>query len=87
MKNIFYICTKPIENWEIFTPFDNIQESQSQISVLILHEEQDLQNVHASHVWNLNSGESDVLDSSPIKSISYQNFLEQIFLHDLSMVI
>ena len=87
MKNIFYICTKPIENWEFFTPLENIQESREKISVLILHENQDVENAHASHVWKLNQDESNVLDSSPIKNISYQNFLEQIFLHDLSMVI
>ncbi len=87
MKNIFYICTKPLDNWDIFTPLENTKESQGQISVLILHKDQDVQNVHASHIWNLNPGESNVLDSSPIKNISYQNFLEQIFLHDLSMVI
>jgi len=87
MKNIFYICTKPIENWEIFTPLENIQGSQNKISVLILHEDQDIQNIHASHVWKLDPDESNVLDASPIKNISYQNFLEQIFIHDLSIVI
>lgn len=88
MKNIFYICTKPIDNWDFFTPIiENTGKSQSKISVLIIHEEQNLPNVHASHIWNLNQGKSNVLDASPIKGISYQKFLEQIFLHDLSMVI
>ena len=87
MKNIFYICTKPIENWEIFTPLENIPGSQNKISVLILHEDQDIQNIHASHVWKLDPDESNVLNASPIKNISYQNFLEQIFIHDLSIVI
>lgn len=87
MKNIFYICTKPIENLEIFTPLENIQESQIHISILTLNEDQNLPNIHAFHVWNLKKEESNVLESSSKKSISYQNFLEQIFLHDLSIVI
>ena len=87
MKKIFYICTKPIENLDFFAPLDNMAASQSQISVLLLAKDQDLQNIYASQVWKLDSGELDLLDTNAIKSISYQKFLEQIFLHDLPMVI
>ncbi len=86
MKNIFYICTKPIDNWDVFTPLENIQASQSQISILFLMEDQNVKNVPASHVWKLNADKLNLVDSS-IKSISYQEILEEIFLHDLSMVI
>lgn len=88
MKKIFYICTKPIKNWDIFTPHESKSPTNNtKFSVLLLYEDQDLQNICASHVWNLNPKKSNVLDSMPIKSMSYQDFLEQIFLHDLSMVI
>lgn len=88
MKKIFYICTKPIKNWDIFTPHESKSPTNNtKFSILLLHEDQDLQNISASHVWNLNQEESNLLDSMPIKSISYQDFLEQIFVHDLSMVI
>ncbi len=87
MKKIFYICTKPIENWDVFAPFDNIPASQRQISILLLNKNQDLQNVHVSHVWKLNPSQEDLEGMNAIQSISYRDFLEQIFLHDLPMVI
>ena len=83
MKTIFYICTKPIKHWEIFTPPEPVNVSSSNISVLLLDQEQDLPNIHASQIWKLASTERDV----STQKISYQGFLEQIFLHDLSLVI
>ena len=83
MKTIFYICTKSIKHWKIFTPPENFNVASSDISVLLLNQEQDLSNIHASQIWKLNSSEGDV----SIKNISYQGFLEQVFLHDLSLVI
>jgi len=83
MKKIFYICTKPIKHWEIFTPPESFNVSASDISVLLLNQEQDLSNIHASQIWKLASTEGDI----PTRNISYQGFLEQIFLHDLSLVI
>ncbi|MDH5415055.1 MAG: hypothetical protein OEW87_13035 [Flavobacteriaceae bacterium] len=83
MKTIFYICTKPIKHWEIFTPPETFNESSSDISVLLLDQEQDLPNIHASQIWKLALTEGDI----STQNISYQGFLEQIFLHDLSLVI
>lgn len=83
MKTIFYICTKPIKHWEIFTPTETVNVSSSDISVLLLDQEQDLPNIHASQIWKLASTERDL----STQKISYQGFLEQIFLHDLSLVI
>lgn len=87
MKNIFYICTKPIRNWDVFIPPEHIEEAQAKISVLIINQDQELNNIHVSHVWTLNQDKSNVLGFSSIKNISSQHFLEQIFLNDLSMVI
>jgi len=83
MKKIFYICTKPIKHWEIFTPHETFKISPSDISVLLLNQEQDLADIHASKIWKLTSSEGD----ASIQDISYQIFLEQIFSHDLSLVI
>ena len=83
MKKIFYICTKPIKHWEIFTPHETFKISPSDISVLLLNQEQDLQDIHASQIWKLSPSEEEV----GTQNISYQGFLEQIFLHDLSLVI
>lgn len=87
MKKIFYICTKPIENWDIFTPITSGDTAQSPISLLLLHKEQNLENVSIAHVWNLNGSEQDKGSRNTQQSISYQDFLEQVFSHDLSVVI
>lgn len=85
MKNIFYICTKNIENWDIFTPPESIDTNLHNISVLLIEREQDMQNVRVSQVYYLNASECDIQDK--IKNITYQEFLEQVFVHDLALVI
>ena len=85
MKNIFYICTKHIKNWDIFTPPESIDTNLHNISVLLLEREQDIQNVRVSDVYYLNASECDTQDK--IKNITYQEFLEQVFVHDLALVI
>jgi len=87
MKKIFYICTKTIVNWDIFTPFTHGDSPQSTMSLLLLHQEQLLENVHVSQVWYLNGDEQDRGDGNTQKKFSYQDFLEQIFSHDLAVVI
>jgi hypothetical protein len=81
MKKILFICINHIENWEVFTPPKSQDISQSNISVLLVHKKQDLEKIPVSQVWNL--GETDTIS----QNISYQDFLEQVFLHDLAMVI
>lgn len=85
MKKIFFICINHIENWDVFTPPASKDISQNNISVLLLHKKQDLEKMHVSQVWNLS--ETDTIDMNIPENISYQDFLEQIFLHDLAMVI
>jgi len=85
MKKILFICINHIENWDVFTPSESKDTSQNNISVLLLHKKQDLEKIHVSQVWNLS--ETDTISTKIPKSISYQNFLEQVFLHDLAMVI
>ena len=81
MKKILFICINHIENWEVFTPPKSQDISQSNISVLLVHKKQDLEKIPVSQVWNL--GETDTIS----QNISYQDFLEQVFFHDLAMVI
>jgi hypothetical protein len=85
MKKIFFICSNHIENWDMYTPPDSKDISQNNISVLLLHNKQDLEKIHVSQVWNLS--ETDTIRTNIPKNISYQNFLEQVFLHDLAIVI
>lgn len=85
MKKIFYICTNLIENWDFFCPVND--SHQNSISLLLLHKEQHLENVSISHVWELGKDEQDGESVNFQKNISYQKFLEEIFSHDLSVVI
>ena len=87
MKKILYICANPIENWDIFTPPTGENPSDSSISLLLVHQEQKLDHVSVSQVWNLSENEKDVGGINPPNILSYQGFLEEIFSHDLSVVI
>ncbi len=87
MKKILYICANPIENWDIFAPSTSEDTSQNTISLVLLHKEQDLDNVSVSQLWNLSQSEKDTEDLNPTKDLSYQSFLEEIFSHDLSIVL
>jgi len=69
----------------MYTPPDSKDISQNNISVLLLHNKQELEKIHVSQVWNLS--ETDTISMDVPKNISYQNFLEQVFLHDLAIVI
>ena len=86
MKKILYICTKPIDNWDVFAPILS-EDTQPRISLLLLHQQQSLEKVSVSHVWNLQGSEEDRGSGKTQKTISYQDILEQIFSHDLSVVI
>jgi hypothetical protein len=87
MKKVLYICTKTIENWDIFTSFSSEDSTQSTISLLLLHQEQHLENVPVSQVWKLDRGDHSHRRVETQKTFFYQDFLEEVFLHDLSVVI
>ncbi len=87
MKKILYICANPIENWDIFVPTTSENSSQNTISLVLLHHEQKLDHVAVSQVWNLSDSGNNAENLIPPKTISYQSFLEEIFSHDLSVVI
>ncbi len=85
MKKIFYICTKPIKNWDIYTPEAKSDQAPQAISLLLLHQNQNLENVTVSQIWHLN--ETKKANDNLQETLSYQGFLEEIFSHDLSVVI
>ncbi len=87
MKKILYICANPIENWDIFAPSTGGDPSQETISLVLLHHEQKLDHVAVSQVWNLSDSGKNAENHIPQNTISYQSFLEEIFSHDLSVVI
>ncbi len=87
MKKIIYISTKPLENWEFFIPPGPEKTDQDNLSLLVLHKEQDLKNVPISQVWYLEENQKKSDNGSSFHQLSYQGFLEQIFSHDLPVVI
>jgi hypothetical protein len=87
MKKIIYISTKPLENWEFFIPPGPEETDQDNLSLLVLHKEQDLKNVPISQVWYLEENQKKPDNGSSLHQLSYQGFLEQIFSHDLPVVI
>ena len=87
MKKILYICSKPIENWDIFTPLTPENTTQSTISLLVLHQEQHVENIRVSQMWYLNNAQQGHGFGNTQKEFSYQDFLDQVFSHDLAVVI
>lgn len=87
MKKIIYISTKPLENWDFFVPTGPEKTAQGNFSLVILHREQDLTNAPISQVWYLNENQKSHDIGNSLNEISYQGFLEQIFSHDLPVVI
>ncbi|WNM61161.1 hypothetical protein [Candidatus Nitrospira neomarina] len=87
MRNILYICTKNKYDWNTFIPETDSAVSEMDPTVLLLQNGLDLQHVPTSNVCVLcNEGEREE-DSRSYEPISYQGFLEKIFLADLALVI
>jgi hypothetical protein len=84
MRNILYICTKNQYDWNTFIPETDSAKSKMDPSVLLLQNGLDLPHPPTSKVFVLRSeGEN----SRSYEPISYQGFLEKIFLADLALVI
>lgn len=87
MRNILYICTKNQYDWKTFLPEMDFPVSEMDISVLLLQNGLDLQHLPSSKVFVLRSERENGEDSRSYEPISYQGFLEKIFLADLALVI
>ncbi len=87
MRNILYICTKNQYDWNTFIPEKDSSPSEMDLSVLLLQNGLDLQHIPTSKVFVLRSEGESGEDSRSYEPISYQGFLEKIFLADLALVI
>lgn len=87
MRNILYICTKNQYDWNTFIPETDSAVSETEPSVLLLQNGLDLPHVPSSKVFVLHSEGESGEDSRSYEPISYQGFLEKIFLADLALVI
>jgi len=87
MKNILYICTKNQYDWDSFIPQQVSTSTEIDISVLLLQFGIGLSNIPISQVAVLETEGGEENDSCTYGAISYQNFLEKVFLADLALVI
>ena len=87
MRNILYICTKDQYDWNTFIPEMGSPVSEMDPSVLILQNGLDLGHLPTSKIFVLRSKGESGEDSGSYEPISYQEFLEKIFLADLALVI
>ena len=87
MRNILYICTKNQYDWNTFIPEMDSGDSKMDPSVLLLQNGLDLPHVPTSKVFVLHREGEREEDSRSYEPITYQGFLEKIFLADLALVI
>lgn len=87
MRNILYICTKNQYDWNSFIPAPAPSLSEIDLSVLLLQNGLSLPHIPTSQVFVLGREGERGEDSRPYEPISYQGFLEKIFLADLALVI
>lgn len=92
MKNILYICPRNKYDWDVVIPRQISSSTEKsaedfEISVLLLqHGTHLVGEIPASHVWGLED-EGGTKDSPSYEQISYQGFLEKIFLADVALVV
>ncbi|GJL68998.1 MAG: hypothetical protein NPIRA06_16330 [Nitrospirales bacterium] len=87
MRNILYICTKNQYDWDVFIPEPVPSLSEKEVTVLLLKGGLSLPPIPTSQVFVLSREGERGDDSRPSEAISYQGFLEKIFLSDLALVI
>ena len=86
MKKVFYISAKPVNNWDFLIPPDAKNSSQMDISILLLEDGVGQENLLPFPVFVLNSRDENE-DSKGYKILSYQEFLERVFISDLPLVL
>jgi hypothetical protein len=85
MRNILYICSKNQYDWDSVVPHKGSTEMD--ISVLLLQDGVNLRAIPFTQVSILNPDEAGINDENAHLTISYQDFLEKIFLMDLAVMI
>jgi hypothetical protein len=87
MRNILYICTKNQYDWDSFIPRQVSSSTEMDISVLLPQYGIELDDIPISQVTVLENEGGEKNDSCKYGAISYQDFLEKIFIVDLVLVI
>jgi hypothetical protein len=86
MRNILYICTKNQYDWDILIPQQPSSPTEMDISVLLLQDAIGLSNIPISQPFALNTDGGEKDGFCKYVAISYQDFLDKIFLTDLALV-
>ncbi len=87
MRNILYICTQSQSDWDSVLPKDISSSTEINVSILLLQQGRGLTNIPTSQVSSLEPAGGTKDGSSTDGVISYQDFLEKIFLVDLALVV
>lgn len=87
MKTILYICGKNQYDWDAVFPQKSLSPMEMATTVVLVQEGRNLKDVPTPHVYTLKSDGEVVNDASAAKMISYQDFLEKIFLSDLAVML
>jgi hypothetical protein len=87
MRTILYICTQSQYDWDSFLPKDISSSTEINVSILPLQQGRRLSNIPTSQVSALETLDGTDDGSGTDAVISYQDFLEKIFLVDLALVV
>jgi hypothetical protein len=87
MKNILYICTKNQYDWDSIIPHQEGSSTTTDVSVLLLQDGIDPRTIPTSHLFRLKAEEKEINHADAQETVSYQDFLEKIFLMDLAVMI
>ena len=87
MRNILYICTKSQYDWDTFIPHQESLTSELNIAVLLLQSGMGLRDIPTSQVSLLKTEGTEQEEFCAYETITYQEFLEKIFLADLPLLI
>ncbi len=87
MKQILYVCTKPVSDWEIFLPQEQRKSRHHNISVLSVDCEQNVDHSALCQFMFIGKKKDEILKIGVYRNIVYQDFLNEVFSHDLCVVL
>lgn len=86
MRKILYICPKKHYDWDSLIPQQDPSSDKMDISILLLEEGIGLTDIPTTQVTALKGKGGEKVVPCPYEVISYQGFLEKVFLADLALV-
>ena len=87
MRTILYICTKSQYDWDSLIPQSVSSSTEMNVSILLLQNGRRLSDIPIAQVSSVETEGTEKDDSRKYEAVSYQDFLEKIFLVDLALVV